>query len=185
MLDALSQRSPLNCCMLKCLQFYISYFRGVEGTGTTVAHCECMRGRKVEAKGEEVRRRWEENQTASPHCNWKILDSLEKNYKKIISGGADSAGASTPNPAPRAGSWLRPREAARHRPKGLGLPTGDHRAGWGHGPTQDPTVGGWRGLRECQGLQAGVLGSPRERLQLPPGPVPPAPSEGTCDSVAG
>lgn len=84
MSDALSQRSPLNCCMLKCLQFYISYFRGAEGTGTTVAHCECSRGRKAEAKGEEVRWRWEGNPTASPCCSWEILYSLHNNTSPAV-----------------------------------------------------------------------------------------------------
>lgn len=46
-------------------------------------------------------------------------------------------------------------------------------------------MGGWLGLRERQRLQTGVLGSRREMLHLPPSPVPPAPSEGTRDSVAG
>lgn len=78
---------------VKCLQFYISYFSGVEGTGTTVTHCECWRGRKAEAKGKEVWLQWEGNQTASPRCNWKILASLKK-YRKIIPGGVGFAGAS-------------------------------------------------------------------------------------------
>lgn len=74
MLDALSQSSPLNCSMVKCLQFYISYFRGVEGTGTTVAHCECMSGRGAQAEGRKL---GGGGRGIKQHlcCNWKNLDS--------------------------------------------------------------------------------------------------------------
>lgn len=138
---------------VKCLQFYISYFSGVEGTGTTVTHCECCRGRKAEAKGEEVWLQWEGNQTASPRCNWKILDSFKKIQKN--------------NP------WrcrLCRCIAAPHMGQGPGglEPTIKHPVprGWAEAaiPPRTPNRAG--------GNANGALGSPWEMLPLPPGPTP-------------
>lgn len=121
-LDARSQRSPLNRCTLKCLQSYISYFRGVGGQAQQ-SHTVNARGREAGARGGGLAEVGGESIGITLQLeNFRLLQKYI--YKKPSPGGVGSAGASR-RTGPRAGRGCgSPAERAR-------CPTGDTGLGWG------------------------------------------------------